>query len=381
MLIRLLFTRFCFFLCLFSSFFITDAFAQSVELYTPYSRISVSPGQTVDYSVKVMNNSSSTRSASIYLSGLPDGWSHTLKSGGWEINRISVLPHKEQTLSLQVVVPLKVNKGVYRFHLRANGYDDLPLTIEVSKEGTYKTAFSSKQANLKGAANSSFTFNATLKNATADTQLYALNARAPRGWNVDFKASYKQVASVQVNPNQTQNITIDVDPPDQAPAGTYTIPVMASTTNTSAGFDLQVVITGFFDMALSTPTGLLSTKITAGDDKKIALSVKNTGSSPLKGITMSAATPADWSVTFEPKKIEQLLPGKTAEVMATIKASKDAIAGDYVTSITAKTDAASSKADFRISVKTSALWGWIGILIICLALGSVYYLFRKFGRR
>lgn len=380
MLTRLPLIRFCF-LLLFSSFFIVDASAQSIQLYTPYSRISVSPGQTVDYSIKVMNNSSSIRSASIYLSGLPDGWSHTLKSGGWEINRISVLPDKEQTLSLQVVVPLKVDKGSYRFHVRANGYDDLPLTIEVSKEGTYKTAFSTKQANLEGAANSSFTFKATLKNATADTQLYALNARAPRGWNVDFKANYKQVASVKVNPNQTQSITIDVDPPDQAPAGTYTIPVLASTANTSAGFKLQAVITGSYDMALSTPTGLLSTDITAGDDKKVALSVKNTGSSPLKEITMSAATPADWTVTFDPKKIERLLPGKTAKVMAAIKASKDAIAGDYVTSITAKTAAASSNADFRISVKTSALWGWIGILIICLALGSVYYFFRKYGRR
>jgi uncharacterized membrane protein len=32
-------------------------------------------------------------------------------------------------------------------------------------------------------------------------------------------------------------------------------------------------------------------------------------------------------------------------------------------------------------VKTPMLWGWVGVLIIFIALGSVYYLFRKFGRR
>jgi uncharacterized membrane protein len=27
------------------------------------------------------------------------------------------------------------------------------------------------------------------------------------------------------------------------------------------------------------------------------------------------------------------------------------------------------------------LWGWIGVLIIIFALGIVYFLFRKYGRR
>lgn len=381
MQVRLPVTRFCLLLFLCAVLFVPDSLAQSLELYTPYSRISVSPGQTINYSINVINNSSSTRSASLSVTGLPDGWTHTLKSGGWQVSRISVRPKKEESLSLQVVVPLKIDKGTYRFHVRASGYDDLPLTVEVSKEGTYKTAFSTKQSNLKGAANSSFTFKATLKNATADTQLYALTARPPRGWSVDFKASYKQVASVKVNPNQTQNITIDVNPPDQAAAGTYKIPVLASTANTSAGFELEVVVTGSYDLSLSTPTGRLSADINAGHEKKVELSVKNTGSAPLKDITMNATTPVDWSVSFDPKKIDRLPPGRTSKVMATIKASKDAIAGDYVTSMQAKTAETSAKANFRISVKTSALWGWLGILIICLALGSVYYLFKKYGRR
>ncbi len=79
--------------------------------------------------------------------------------------------------------------------------------------------------------------------------------------------------------------------------------------------------------------------------------------------------------------MERLEPGNNAQVFATIKADKKAIAGDYVTNIEAKTPEASSKAAFRISVKTPMLLGWIGILIILGALGSVYYLFQKYGRR
>jgi uncharacterized membrane protein len=113
----------------------------------------------------------------------------------------------------------------------------------------------------------------------------------------------------------------------------------------------------------------------------VELSVRNSGSAPLKNITLSASTPANWEVTFDPKKIDLLPAGKSAPVSATIKADKHAIAGDYVTSMQARTPEKTAKADFRVSVETSMLWGWVGILIICIALGSVYYLFRKYGRR
>jgi uncharacterized membrane protein len=142
-----------------------------------------------------------------------------------------------------------------------------------------------------------------------------------------------------------------------------------------------VVITGSYKMELTTPHGLLSTSITAGDEKRIELLVKNTGSSDLADITFSSSAPANWNVIFDPKKLDKLEPGRNASVFATIKADKKAIAGDYATNLVAKTPEVTSQAAFRISVKTPMLWGWIGVLVIVVALGSVYYLFRKFGRR
>jgi len=36
---------------------------------------------------------------------------------------------------------------------------------------------------------------------------------------------------------------------------------------------------------------------------------------------------------------------------------------------------------FRITVETSMLWGLIGVLIILVVIGGIYYLIRKYGRR
>ena len=134
-------------------------------------------------------------------------------------------------------------------------------------------------------------------------------------------------------------------------------------------------------MELTTPRGLLSSDITAGDVKRIELMVKNNGSAELKDIALSASKPVDWEVTFDPAKIVKLGAGQSTNVVATVKASKKALPGDYVTKMEAKTPEVNATVDFRISVKTPMIWGWVGVFIIVVVLGGVYYLFRKYGRR
>jgi uncharacterized membrane protein len=355
--------------------------SDSITLYTPYTKIAVPPGQSIDYSIDLINSSRGVINVDISIKGLPGGWNYSLKAGGFNIRELSVLPNERKTINLRVDVPLKVNKGSYRFQITAGPLSVLPLSVLVSEKGDFKTEFTADQANMQGNSTATFTFQAVLKNRTADQQLYAFMTNPPRGWNIIFKYISKQVTSVEINANSNANITIEVDPPDMVEAGTYKIPVRAATNGSSADLGLEVVITGSFGIELTTPNGLLSTSITAGDRKRIELVVKNTGSAELKNIQLTANSPRDWEVTFDPNKIEKVEAGMTAQIFATIKASKKAIAGDYVTSMEAKTPEVASKASFRISVKTPMLWGWVGLLIIFTALGSVYYLFRKYGRR
>ena len=354
---------------------------ECVMLYTPYTKIAVPPGESINYSVDVINNCDEVKNASISVLGMPRGWKYEMKAGGWTVDQISVLSGEKKNFSFKVDVPFKVNKGTYHFTLTAPGVAELPLTVTVSEQGTYQTEFVTKQPNMQGNSKSTFNFNTTLKNQTADQQLYALMADVPRGWNVTFRVAGKQATSAQVEANSTQNVSIDITPPANVEAGSYKIPVRAATGTTSAELELEVVVTGSYQMELTTPRGLLSTDVTAGDIKKIELEVRNTGSSLLKDIQLSANKPADWEVTFEPSKIDALKAGETSTVMATLKASKKALPGDYVTTIMAKTPEVNADAQFRVAVKTPMIWGWVGVLIIIATIGVVYYLFRKYGRR
>jgi uncharacterized membrane protein len=353
----------------------------NVTLYTPYTKITVPPGQSVNYQIDLINNSKVLLNANLSVSGVPYNWKYSLESGGWNIGELSVLPGERKNISLKVDVPYQVNKGTYHFKIMAADSVVLPLAIVVSSKGTYETELTTDQPNMQGSSTSTFTFRATLKNQTAEQQLYALMADVSRGWNVTFKADYKPVTSVELNSNTTKDVTIDITAPSEIEAGTYQIPISAKTNSTSANLSLEVVITGTYKMELTTPTGLLSSNVTAGDEQTIPMVVRNTGSSLLSDVRLSASTPSGWRVDFKPQKIEKILPGKDEQVTATVKADKKAIPGDYVLNMDASTPETKAQATFRMAVKTPLLWGWIGILVIIIALSGVFYLFRKYGRR
>ncbi len=358
-----------------------EAVANSVALYTPYPEITVSPGESIDYSVDVINNTSTIKNVGVSLSGIPEGWEYSLKSGGWTIGKVAVMPGEKKTLSLKVDVPHQVEKGVYKFQVIAQGLTSLPLMVTVSETGTFKTEFTSTQPNVEGHSNSTFSFNAKLRNMTSEPQFYALRSDAPRGWNVNFRANGKQVSSVNIDANQTLDVAVEITPPKKIKAGTYKIPVQAVTRSTSADLELEAAIKGSYEIELTTPSGLLSTSVTAGGNKRLELLVKNNGSSTVNDIKLDKRAPVDWDVIFEPNEIKSLEPGESSKVFATIQASKKAIAGDYMATLEANNPDVSEKAAFRVSVKTPVVWGWLGIMLILGVFGGVFQLFKKYGRR
>jgi len=353
----------------------------SILLYTPFTKVSVPPGESIDYAIDGINNGDNLETLDLSVNNLPRNWNYTLKAGALNVRQVAVLPGEKKSISLRVEVPFQVNRGNYRIYLAAGESHNLPLTVNISEQGTYKTEFTTRQANMEGNAGSTFNYSADLINRTAEAQTYALQGDVPRGWTITFRANGKQVTSVDAEANSTVNVSVEIKPADQVEEGNYSIPVRAVSGSSSGELKLEAVITGSYKIELTTPTGLLSSDIVAGKERKIDLVVKNTGTSVLSDVQLTHAAPVNWEVTFEPKKIESILAGREATVTATIKADKKAIPGDYVTNLEARTPEASSKASFRMSVKTPMLLGWIGVLVIAAAIGTVWYLFRKYGRR
>lgn len=258
----------------------------------------------------------------------------------------------------------------------------VPLTFKGSPPAHARTStFTARLINLEATSRETFRYNASLYNGRNHAAIFEFNAGIPAGWNVTFRVEGMQVTSFRMDSSRTQDVTIEITPSPSVQPGKYNIPVTATAEGDTLQLALEAVVKGTYTVELTTPDGRLSDEITEGSRKPVHLTIKNTGSLPLDGLELTAQAPPKWDATFEPAKVERLEPGKSVDVIARLHVPDKTIAGDYVTNFSVKNANASGNATFRMTVTTSWLAGWLGVLIILLAVGIIYYLIRKYGRR
>jgi len=107
----------------------------------------------------------------------------------------------------------------------------------------------------------------------------------------------------------------------------------------------------------------------------------NRGTAPAHDLKLSSDEPTGWKISFSPPSIDELAPGQTQEVKASIKPSEKAIAGDYMVTLSASGEGATKASDFRITVETSTMWGIVGIVVIAAAVVALSLAVMRFGRR
>ena len=94
-----------------------------------------------------------------------------------------------------------------------------------------------------------------------------------------------------------------------------------------------------------------------------------------------SSAPDGWKIEFNPKTIGRIAPNQHKEVQALITPPDKAIAGDYVTTLTAASRGETGDANFRVTVTTSTMWGIAGVGIIGAALLIMVGAVARFGRR
>ncbi len=244
-----------------------------------------------------------------------------------------------------------------------------------------KSSFTARLMNIEAATNEVFRYNTTLHNGDGKSKIVELKAELPIGWIISYKVDGNQVTSLAMDAGKTQDISIEINAAANAAPSKYKIPVKAVSGQETLVLNLEAVVKGSYGLTLTTPSGRLSEELTSGSHQDIQLIVKNTGTLPLNDIDLSSQLPANWEASFEPSKISRLEPGKSQELKARLKVPDKTIAGDYAATFTASNPNSNAPAAFRMIVKTSLLSGWIGIMVILLSVGLVYYLIRKYGRR
>ncbi len=358
--------------------------ATGLSFFTKFPAQEIAIGESDNFSL-TLRTDGAPQVVQLEVRGLPDGWTGTFKGKGRIIQAAYVEPDDDTIVDFKVTPPKDVAPGKYNFTLVAsgkNGSAELPIDLTIKEKMPPSLDFSTDLPTLKGSPSTTFRYSATLKNTGDEDLTVNLLADAPSGFDVNFKLSGKEVTSIPIDANETKRINVEVKTYTGITAGKYPIRILAEGGDVQSALNLTAEISGEPKLVVTAPNGRLSADALVGKKTPIKVIVENIGSAPAMNVKLSASQPAGWKVEFDPAVIDIINADKQVEVTANIEPSDQAIAGDYMVTVKASpADAPVQSTDFRITVRTSTLWGMVGIGLIAVAVLGVGLAVARFGRR
>ena len=358
------------------------ALAAGLTLTTPYPSVTVSPGTQVAFDLSI-KTSNSTR-VSLSLSGVPSSWTAGLHGGGYVVGAVQTNGTDAATVRLDVDVPEDAT-GLTTITVTANDGSStvaLPLDIKVESNAGGVVTVKPDFPEQRGTSSQSFTFNLNISNQTPEDLVFTATAEGPTGWTADVTLTGQATAvSGTVKAGGASNAAVKVTPADDAAAGSYPIAVVVTVGGKQYPVSLSVDVTGSYSMIVTTPTANLLASGSAGTAMTQQFTIQNTGTAPINNVVMSSTLPTNWKATFEPGTTASIPAGGNVTITATITPASDAVAGDYDLKFTARGDEANDQVDIRFTVNPSIVGTLLGIVIFLIAIGGLYWAFRRYGRR
>ncbi len=350
---------------------------------TLFPSIAVDPGGEATFPLTVL--SPQPERVDLTVSQQPDGFKSTFRGNGSIVGSVYTGAPEAPDLELRVSVPEDATPGSYTVQVTAASAGEqaqLPVDLIVSDTSGGSVSMTTDFPALKGDSSKTFQFNLRLTNDTSQELTFALLGQGPDGWTVDVvPTGQEQAANAVVAAGAKQNLKVTVDPPPFADAGQYPIVVTADGGDQKAQTQLLVELTGSYAMTLASSDGRLNTTATAGNPTTYGVIVANTGTAPLAGVTLSGSAPSGWKVEFDTPSLADIPVGQQVTANAVITPSGNAVAGDYVVTLSAKADQVSQSIQVRTTVETSQTFGYIAIGLIILVVLGLFLVFRRYGRR
>ncbi|MDE0033136.1 MAG: NEW3 domain-containing protein [Deltaproteobacteria bacterium] len=371
---------------------IPDDQKEPFELIMAYNHITVGPGQEFEMDAEVVNPRKASVRVALETTSLPEGWTAGFHSRypSFPVGGIMVQGEKNTTLELKVKLPDNVEPGDYELGVTAKDSkgektEDVKIAFRVSakKVDTGGLKMESQYPVLSGTSDQTFKFGIDLKNETDNPLTTALAAQAPPGWVVRIKPQFEdtQISSIALKKDSSETLSVEIQPPQLGDPGDFPVVVRARSGNFTAQADLKVTLAGTRVLNMGTATGRLNADVTAGEQSQVDFLIGNAGTAPLNNLAFISSKPDRWEVNFNPDKVDSLNPGEVREVKMEITAPDRAVAGDYMLAVTTNSPDSSKSIDFRVTVSTPTIWGWIGAFIVAAVVLALAAVFIRLGRR
>ena len=369
-----------------------EASKDSFNLILPFTDLTVGQGQEVTMDAEVVNRTKNPVQVGLAIEGVPKGWEVGFNSRypSYPIRSVMVQGEKSTTVEFKAKVPEATKPGDYEARVSARdesgktSYSEKVLFRVTSKKvETGGLKLTSQYPVLTTPSGQTLKFTVDLKNETNKPLTASLVAQAPTGWSVRFKPQFgdTQISSIQLKESGTETLSVEIDSPTRADAAEYPVGIRARAGAYEASTNLKVTLKGVTELKMGTVTGTLNASVTAGQKTPVPFLVANTGTAPIRNLAFVTKKPDKWAIEFKPDKIDALNSGEVREISMEITAPARAIAGDYAITVVANSVDTNKSVDFRVTVSTATLWGWVGAGIVAVVVLGLAIVFWRLGRR
>jgi uncharacterized membrane protein len=358
-----------------------------------YSSVDVPEGKDVNIDIIVQNKGRQGEIVNLVVNPVPKGWKAWFKAYTFKIGGLYVESDSIKKVTLHAEPEKDTGPGQYVFPVKAETKDgklssssELLVVVEKKEAEVKKEAsigITTSYPVLTGPTDTDFEFSLNVENNTGEEAIFNLASEAPKNWEINFKPSYqdKHISSLRIKDGASEGMGVEVKPFLLAEPGEYTIKVRVGSDKAKEEVALRVVLKGTYKLEAGTPNGLLSLNAYQGKPANLSLYVENKGSAPQNDIKFVTFKPENWKLEFSPEKIETLAPGEMKQVEMTITPADQALVGDYSLGVNITGEKSTKDLEFRVTVRTSSAWGWIGIIIIIAVVAGLVFLFVRVGRR
>jgi len=271
----------------------------------------------------------------------------------------------------------------------------LPLTPVIAQDEEATIELTADYYKLEIVSGASVDFTIQLEYTGTEARVFDLVATGPTDWTTSITPSYprdRQILDIRMEPpaegetSTVEQIVVTAVPVSwlMPELGEYPITVEASSGDIQGAIELTAVVTSIpasYSMYLTTSDGILSTTANAGKDNYFTIAVVNSGTGDIENISLSTNKPRGWTVELSLTNISSVAAGNFQTVEMNIKPPPEAISGDYEIILRASGTQASDSMEIRVTVRTPAIWGWVGIGIIVLVIAGLAVIFMRFSRR
>ena len=215
---------------------------------------------------------------------------------------------------------------------------------------------------------------------TRAVTLIRLSAETPEGWSIEFKTQ----GIDYLGTGEAKTVDLIIRTASRTSEGSYTVTLIAEASEIRKveGFRLTAKRA---ELTLALFPRNNDNEVKVGEDNRLFLEVRNTGTKAVTSVRLSSEKPEGWLIEFKPAEIAYLAAGSVQTVDLIVRPDSRTTKGGY--SITLIADFIAEANEIRkvesiwLTVKTASFWIWVGGIIGAVVVAVFIYIFIRFNRQ